>query len=268
MATETDSVLSTNHPPFDPVDIATRSTCASVSLQWVTQTNDSLSKSALTTQTSKPAQGFLRTSLTGLLPRFRCPLSSPRSREHQTLSPLGSKNYSHSTLDVCPPFPVCVRTALTGVLRPTNTVAGRSKSVIDERDVHIRTQIEAHAPNKESYSLVAKVVNVGVALLVYAKDDAIARRVCDVQTQWTGSGPAYMGNKGAVGIRFRVSDRGSKAGEVFTSVCSFAVFSSLPRLWQFCLCSSHSPRDTPQTQDSRLPPHCPDSSLLGVAFVP
>ncbi|KAF8447556.1 Endonuclease/exonuclease/phosphatase [Boletus edulis BED1] len=99
-------------------------------------------------------------------------------------------------------------------------LAGRSKSVIDERDAHIRTQIEAHAPNKESYSLVAKVVNVGVALLVYAKDDAIARRICDVQAQWTGSGPAYMGNKGAVGIRFRVADRGSKAGEVFTFVCA------------------------------------------------
>ncbi|KAF8557286.1 DNase I-like protein [Imleria badia] len=99
-------------------------------------------------------------------------------------------------------------------------LAGRSKAVIDERDVHIRTQIEAHAPNKESYSLVAKVVNVGVALLVYAKDDAIARRVCDVQTQWTGSGPAYMGNKGAVGIRFRVADHGSNAGEVFTFVCA------------------------------------------------
>lgn len=89
--------------------------------------------------------------------------------------------------------------------------------------MHIRTQIETHAPNKDSYSLVAKVVNVGVALLVYAKDDAVARHVCDVQTQWTGSGPAYMGNKGAVGIRFRVADRGSKVGEVFTSVCSSTV---------------------------------------------
>lgn len=91
--------------------------------------------------------------------------------------------------------------------------------------MHIRTQIEAHAPNKESYSLVAKVVNVGVALLVYARDDTIARHVSDVQTQWTGTGPAYMGNKGAVGVRFRVADRGSKAGEVFTSVPSPIVLS-------------------------------------------
>ncbi|KAI6028661.1 inositol polyphosphate phosphatase [Pisolithus orientalis] len=99
-------------------------------------------------------------------------------------------------------------------------LAGLSSAVIDERDVHIRTQIEVHAPNYESYSLVAKVVNVGVALLVYARDDTVARCVHDVQTQWTGCGPAYMGNKGAVGVRFRVSDRGSKAGEVFTFVCA------------------------------------------------
>ncbi|KAI6045700.1 inositol polyphosphate phosphatase [Pisolithus marmoratus] len=99
-------------------------------------------------------------------------------------------------------------------------LAGLSDAVVKERDVHIRTQIEAHAPNQESYSLVAKVVNVGVALLVYAKDGTVARHVCDIQTQWTGCGPAYMGNKGAVGVRFRVSNRGSKAGEVFTFVCA------------------------------------------------
>jgi len=99
-------------------------------------------------------------------------------------------------------------------------VAGRSNAVINDRDAHIRSQIEEHAPGKDSYTLVAKAVNVGVALLVYARDAGIARRVCDVQTQWTGTGPAYMGNKGAVGIRFRVPDRGCKAGEVFTYVSS------------------------------------------------
>lgn len=99
-------------------------------------------------------------------------------------------------------------------------LAGLSKAVIDDRDAHIRSQIEKHTPGGVSYSLVAKAVNVGVALLVYARDSGVARRVCDVQTQWTGTGPAYMGNKGAVGIRFRISDRGSKAGEVFTFVCA------------------------------------------------
>lgn len=98
------------------------------------------------------------------------------------------------------------------------TVSGLSKPVINERVSHIKSQIEAHAPNNESYSLIAKVVNVGVALLVYGRDDGVARKVCDVQTQWTGSGPGYMGNKGGVGVRFRVSADDGGVGEVFTSV--------------------------------------------------
>jgi len=61
-------------------------------------------------------------------------------------------------------------------------------------------------------------VNVGVALLVYGRDDGVARKVCDVQTQWTGCGPGYMGNKGAVGVRFRVSADDGGVGEVFTYV--------------------------------------------------
>ena len=63
---------------------------------------------------------------------------------------------------------------------------------------------------------MAYVVNVGVALLVYALDDGVSRQVRDVQTQWTGCGPAYMGNKGAVGVRFRVQTRDDDLGEVYT----------------------------------------------------
>lgn len=96
------------------------------------------------------------------------------------------------------------------------TVSGFSRSVIENRNALILSQIEAHAPDKGRYSLVAKVVNVGVALLVYAKDTGIARRVTDVQTSWTGCGPAYMGNKGAVGVRFRVQDVDAGVGEVYT----------------------------------------------------
>jgi hypothetical protein len=95
-------------------------------------------------------------------------------------------------------------------------VAGLSKSVINDRDALILSQIEAHAADKEAYSLIAKVVNVGVALLVYGRDAGIARRVCDVQTTWTGCGPGYMGNKGAVGIRFRVTDTDGGIGETYT----------------------------------------------------
>ena len=99
-------------------------------------------------------------------------------------------------------------------------VSGLSKHVIESRNALILSQIEEHAPNKERYTLIAKVVNVGVALLVYGRDDGIGRKACDVQTQWTGCGPAFMGNKGAVGVRFRVpDDDGGGVGEVYTCVC-------------------------------------------------
>lgn len=95
-------------------------------------------------------------------------------------------------------------------------VAGLSKSVINDRDALILSQIEAHAEDKGAYSLIAKVVNVGVALLVYGRDAGVARRACDVQTAWTGCGPGYMGNKGAVGVRFRVTDTDGGIGETYT----------------------------------------------------
>ncbi|CCA73305.1 related to inositol polyphosphate phosphatase-Laccaria bicolor [Serendipita indica DSM 11827] len=99
---------------------------------------------------------------------------------------------------------------------------GLSQAVMRSRDELIRSQLEHHAPNKERYSLVAKSVNVGIALLVYARDDTVAKHVTEVQTQWTGCGPGWMGNKGAVGIRFKVSSAlyggGDGPGEVYTFV--------------------------------------------------
>ncbi|KAI0333492.1 DNase I-like protein [Cubamyces sp. BRFM 1775] len=99
-------------------------------------------------------------------------------------------------------------------------LSGLSKSVIESRNALILSQIEKHAPNGERYTLIAKVVNVGVALLVYGRDDGVGRRACDVQTQWTGCGPLYMGNKGAVGVRFRVPGEDGRLGEVYTFVCA------------------------------------------------
>ncbi|KAI9466179.1 inositol polyphosphate phosphatase [Lactarius psammicola] len=99
-------------------------------------------------------------------------------------------------------------------------LAGLSSGVIQDRNTLILSQLEAHAPTKERYSLVAKVVNVGVALLVYALDDGVSRHVRDIQTQWTGCGPAFMGNKGAVGVRFRVQTKDDGPGELYTFVCA------------------------------------------------
>ena len=94
-------------------------------------------------------------------------------------------------------------------------VAGLSKSVIENRNSLLLSQIEAHAPNKEKYSLVATVVHVGVALLVYILDEHFAR-VADVQSTCTGCGPGYAGNKGAVGVRFRLADEDGGLGETLT----------------------------------------------------
>jgi len=100
---------------------------------------------------------------------------------------------------------------------------GLSKSVIKNRDALIRSQIEAHAPNKESYSLVAHEVFVGVAILVYARDSGIGRRVCDVQTSWTGCGPAWMGNKG-----LSESDLELKRWTAALARCSLLLTHTLP----------------------------------------
>lgn len=99
-------------------------------------------------------------------------------------------------------------------------LSGFSATLLEERNALILSQIEEHAKDKQKYSLIAKVVNVGVALLVYGRDDGVARKVCDVQTQWTGVGPFYMGNKGAVGVRFRVPGTDGEVGETFTFVCA------------------------------------------------
>ncbi|KAJ4487749.1 inositol polyphosphate phosphatase [Lentinula aciculospora] len=102
-------------------------------------------------------------------------------------------------------------------------LSGASKSVIDQRSSHILSEIETHSPEKAKYSLLAKIVNVGIALLVYARDEGVAQKVCDVETSWTGCGPGFMGNKGAVGVRFRVSDdtdNETRPGETYTFVCA------------------------------------------------
>ena len=78
--------------------------------------------------------------------------------------------------------------------------------MIESRNSLILSRIEANALNNDTYSLVAKVVRVSVALLVSILGDRFAR-AADVQTSWTGCGPAYLGDidKGAVDVRFRLT---------------------------------------------------------------
>ncbi|CDO72940.1 hypothetical protein BN946_scf185002.g125 [Trametes cinnabarina] len=58
-------------------------------------------------------------------------------------------------------------------------LSGLSNPVLESRNALILSQIEKHAPNNERYTLIAKVVNVGVALLVYGRDDGVGQRACD-----------------------------------------------------------------------------------------
>ncbi|KAJ6497029.1 Endonuclease/exonuclease/phosphatase [Mycena vitilis] len=99
-------------------------------------------------------------------------------------------------------------------------LSGLSNKVVDARCAHILAQLEENSLKNEAYALVAKVVNGGVALLVFARDASAARKACDVHTSWTGSGPGYMSNKGAVGVRFRVPSEEGGPGETFTFVCA------------------------------------------------
>lgn len=64
---------------------------------------------------------------------------------------------------------------------------------------------------------------------MYARDAGVAHTACEVHTAWTGSGPAYMGNKGAVGVRFRVPGEDGGVGETFTyvSLSSFTLLQAL-----------------------------------------
>ena len=175
------------------------------------------SKLPRTTPTYKASWDCLKTLSIGYHQHCKCLPSSCETSVLRTSSQSGSKSSSHSISDVSS-F-ACLLT----VSRRSDTtllflVSGLSASVLDDRNALILAQLETHTPNKERYSLIAKVVNVGVALLVYGRDDGVARAVCDVQTQWTGSGPGYMGNKGAVGVRFRVPGPGGGVGETFTCV--------------------------------------------------
>ncbi|KAF8758383.1 mitochondrial carrier family [Rhizoctonia solani] len=68
-------------------------------------------------------------------------------------------------------------------------LTGLSKGVVASRDELLRSQIEKHNSSSGehvAYTLVAKAVNVGVALLIYARDHGVGQRICDVQTAWTG----------------------------------------------------------------------------------
>jgi len=102
-------------------------------------------------------------------------------------------------------------------------LAGFSGTVLSTRDALIRETLEKNlslgSSEPQKYSLVAKYARVGIALLVYAREETVAGRVQDVQIRGVGCGQLGMGNKGAVGVRFKLSSEdGRGEGEIFTFV--------------------------------------------------
>lgn len=91
---------------------------------------------------------------------------------------------------------------------------GLSRPVMDTRNDLILNELRKYF--SVEYTAVVRSVYVSMALLVYARDDGIARRIQNVQKSWTGCGPLYLGNKGAVGVRFAVKGEAGGADEIFT----------------------------------------------------
>ncbi|EJU05331.1 inositol polyphosphate phosphatase [Dacryopinax primogenitus] len=94
-------------------------------------------------------------------------------------------------------------------------------SVLSTRDALIRQQLEKNlsidSTEPQKYSLIAQHARVGIALLIYAREETVAGRVRDVQIRGVGCGQLGMGNKGAIGVRFRLSaEDGIGEGEIFT----------------------------------------------------
>ncbi|ORY78479.1 Endonuclease/exonuclease/phosphatase [Leucosporidium creatinivorum] len=79
---------------------------------------------------------------------------------------------------------------------------GLTQVALDAHDHLILEAIESHAGGKETYTLLAKSVLGGIALLVYGRDKTVTGKVVDVRVAKAACGIGrLMGNKGAVGVR-------------------------------------------------------------------
>lgn len=94
---------------------------------------------------------------------------------------------------------------------------GLTKTALNEHDYKLKAAIESHAAVTsstsktqalpETYTLMAKKVLGGIALLVYTRDLTITNKVVDVRVATAACGVfRLMGNKGGVGVRISVDD--------------------------------------------------------------
>lgn len=106
------------------------------------------------------------------------------------------------------------------------SLLGFTNEALNQHHYKLKAAIESHAEivnstststtstteistEKETYTLLAKKVLGGIALLVYGRDKTITNKVVDVRVATSGVGVfGLMGNKGAVGVRISVDQFG------------------------------------------------------------
>lgn len=111
------------------------------------------------------------------------------------------------------------------------SLLGFTNEALNKHDYKLKAAIESHAEivnstsnstnstterigEKETYTLLAKKVLGGIALLVYGRDKTITNKVVDVRVATAGAGVfGLMGNKGAVGVRISVDQFGEGEDE-------------------------------------------------------
>jgi phosphatidylinositol-bisphosphatase len=95
------------------------------------------------------------------------------------------------------------------------SLSGLTKTALDLHDYKLKEAVERYAAvtgasekkGRETYTLMAKKVLGGIALLVYTRDRTVTSRVVDVRVATAACGMfKVMGNKGGVGVRIVLDD--------------------------------------------------------------
>lgn len=96
----------------------------------------------------------------------------------------------------------CLIAADLATIEQHLALLGLTQVALDAHDHLILQAIESHAGGKETYTLLAKSVLGGIAILVYGRDQTVTSKVVDVRVAKAACGIGrLMGNKGAVGVR-------------------------------------------------------------------
>ncbi|SCV69067.1 BQ2448_2087 [Microbotryum intermedium] len=96
-------------------------------------------------------------------------------------------------------------------------LVGLSRTALDQHDHQIQSEIEQHTSSngeRETYTLMAKQVLGGIALLVFTRDATVTNQVVDVRVATVACGIfRRMGNKGGVGVRITLDSEGDESSD-------------------------------------------------------